>query len=137
MAVSAGLAVARLGGPQRFSLEHPQARRIGGVVVLHRLGFAAHQVVAGAAFSGRNFVPEGSRGSDNHKKNADKPPDGAEYPIRSHSTVMLACSVTEKPLSPVQVNVSVPLWVATGWNVINGLAAIAGNRSARKTSSPS
>ena len=40
--------------------------------------------------------------------------------------MIFASSVTENPLSPVQVNASVPLSVATVWNVTNGFAAIAG-----------
>jgi hypothetical protein len=49
---------------------------------------------------------------------------------------MLAVSVAEKPLSPVHVNVSVPLSVATVENAMNGFAAMAGCSSARKTSTP-
>ena len=53
-----------------------------------------------------------------------------------HSTVMGADSAAEKPLSPVHSNSIVPLSVATVKNVMNGLAAIAGEKSARNISSP-
>src|SRR5712692_3037736 len=52
------------------------------------------------------------------------------------STVIGADSVTEKPLSPVQWNVRVPLSVATVEKAMNGFAAIAGWSSALKTSVP-
>src|SRR5262249_60286364 len=55
---------------------------------------------------------------------------------RPHSTVMLTDSVAVKPLSPVHSKLSVPLSVATVKKVRNGLAAIAGNSSARKISCP-
>jgi hypothetical protein len=42
-----------------------------------------------------------------------------------HSTVILICSVAEKPLSPVHFSSMVPLSVATVWKVMNGLAAMA------------
>ena len=56
--------------------------------------------------------------------------------IPCHSTVIVAVSVCEKPLSPVHLNTIVPLAVATVENEMNGLAAIAGKRSARNISSP-
>jgi hypothetical protein len=49
---------------------------------------------------------------------------------------MVADSVTEKPLSPVQENTRVPLSMAMVENTMNGFAAIAGWRSALKTSVP-
>ncbi len=48
---------------------------------------------------------------------------------------MLAVSVWEKSRSPVHLNVSVPLSVATVWKVMNGLAAIEGCSEAWKTTS--
>src|SRR5712675_2132506 len=53
-----------------------------------------------------------------------------------HSTVMGADSVAAKPSSPVHRNSIVPVAVATVKNVRNGLAAIAGEKSARNISSP-
>src|SRR5262252_381781 len=57
-------------------------------------------------------------------------------PCLFHSTVIFAEPVSWKPLSPVHSNSIVPLSVATVWKLTNGLAAIAGNRSVRKISSP-
>ena len=45
-------------------------------------------------------------------------------------------AVSEKPLSPIHSNSNLPLSVAVVKKVMNGLAAIAGNRSARKISVP-
>src|SRR5262249_60696078 len=53
-----------------------------------------------------------------------------------HSAVMSTDSVALKPLSPVHSKLSVPLSVAMVEKVRNGLAAIAGNSSARKISCP-
>ena len=53
-----------------------------------------------------------------------------------HSTAIFASSVTENPLSPSQVNASVPLSVAVVKNVTNGLAAMAGKNTVEKISSP-
>src|SRR5215211_966923 len=120
----------RLGVPQRLAVEHPERARVGGVVVLHRLGLAAHEVVSRAALAGGNLGGKcrrrraGERGTEQQERAPD------------HSTVIVADSVTEKPLSPVHVNSSLPLSVATVWKVMNGLAAIAACSSALKISSP-
>ncbi len=53
-----------------------------------------------------------------------------------HSTVMAAEAVSAKPLSPIHSKSNLPLSVATVKKVMNGFAAIAGNRSARKISTP-
>jgi hypothetical protein len=50
--------------------------------------------------------------------------------------VIAAVSVAENPLSPLQRKASVPLSVAVVKNAMNGLAAIAGDSSARKISWP-
>ena len=55
---------------------------------------------------------------------------------RFHSTVMEADAVSENPWSPIHSNSNFPLSVATVKKLMNGLAAIAGNRSARKISTP-
>src|SRR5262249_5124329 len=55
---------------------------------------------------------------------------------RDHSTVIFADAVSWKPLSPVHSKSIVPLAVATVKKLRNGLAAIAGCRSALKISSP-
>ena len=57
-------------------------------------------------------------------------------PANPHSTVIEAEAVSEKPLSPIHSNSNLPLSVAVVKKVMNGLAAIAGNRSARKISVP-
>jgi hypothetical protein len=49
---------------------------------------------------------------------------------------MEAEAVSLKPLSPIHSNSNLPLSVATVKKVTKGLAAIAGNRSARKISTP-
>src|SRR5262249_17232801 len=110
--------------PERFAVEHPQHRRIGGVVILHRARLGRHEVVARFALAERNFR---GAGRHNSKQKKSRP---------RHSTLMLTDSVAEKPLSPVHSKLSVPLSVATVKKVRNGLAAIAGNSSARKISCP-
>src|SRR5262249_14673988 len=101
---------------------------IGGVVVLHGAGLAAHEVVAGLALGERDFGGERGRpeqGRHQHERHAPR-----------HSTVMSTDSVATKPLSPVHSKASVPLAVARVKKEMNGLAPIAGNSSARKISSP-
>ena len=53
---------------------------------------------------------------------------------KSHSTVIEADAVSENRWSPIHSNSNLPLSVAVVKKVMNGLAAIAGNRSARKIS---
>ena len=48
----------------------------------------------------------------------------------------LADAAAEKPLSPIHSKSNLPLSVAIVENVMNGFAAVAGNRSARKISVP-
>ena len=50
--------------------------------------------------------------------------------------MMEAEAVSENPRSPIHENSNVPLSVAVVKNAMKGLAEIAGNRSARKISSP-
>ena len=54
-----------------------------------------------------------------------------------HVTAIDTLSVCAKPPSPSHVKVSVPVTVATVKKAMNGLAEIAGYRSAAKTSTPS
>ena len=62
VAVGAGLVgLAGLALPQRLAVEHPQHAGIGGVVVLHGAGLAAHELVAGLAL-GQRDVGEGGGG---------------------------------------------------------------------------
>src|SRR6476660_9278828 len=102
----------------------------GGVVFLHCLSVSAHHVVAGSPLGHGDLVGDRKRRSGDHHNDATKAEDRSTHTVRSHSTVIEACSVTAKPLSPVQVKVSVPLWVATVWNAMKGFAEIAGKRSA-------
>jgi hypothetical protein len=50
--------------------------------------------------------------------------------------VIAACSLAAKPLSPLHSKATMPLSVATVKNEMKGLAAIAGDSSALKISSP-
>src|SRR4029450_13855533 len=62
---------------------------------------------------------------------------GDRYGARKpHSTVMEAEAVSEKPLSPTHSNSNLPLSVTDVKKLKKGLAAMAGNRSARKISAP-
>src|SRR5262245_16357896 len=110
-----GAGLARPRGP---ALQHPQRGGIGGVVILHRAGLTAHELVAGPAFPLRDLAGEGRRRQREHDRREE---DAAHY-----STVIAADSVAEKPPSPVHVNVSVPLSTATVENTMKGFAAIAG-----------
>src|SRR6202158_1095863 len=130
MAIGAGLARrAGLVLPQGFAVEHPQHAGIGGVVVLHCLGFRRHETESGAALAWCDFVGANGRGRNQQRRDND----GAS---RSHSTVIEAEAVSEKPLSPMHSKSNLPLSVATVKKVMKGFAAIAGNRSARKISIP-
>ncbi len=113
MAVGARFCVCALRVPQRFAVEYPQRRRICHVVVLHRPGFAAHGVVAGVPFGQGDFIAEGARDDAEHDKDAAETNNANVDAVRSHSTVIEACPDAENPLSPVQLNVSVPHSVAT------------------------
>src|SRR5262249_48714439 len=139
MAVGAGaVRLARLLVPQRLAVEHPERAGVGAVVVLHGTGLGAHELVAGAPIAGRDFG--GKCGQRNIDRQRDHEGDEAMRVhaggAKSHATVMVAVSVRVSPSSPVQLSLSSPLSVATVWKVRNGLAAIAGNRSARNTSTP-
>ena len=124
MAVGAGFVrLARLASPQRFAVEHGERRRVRRVVVLHRPAGGAELVVAGAALVERDFGKR-ERHPENGYDRADR--DAVRGVRKSHSTTIFASSVASKPLSPIQWNASVPLSVATVWNVTNGFAAIAG-----------
>src|SRR5436190_19494928 len=145
VAMAVGAAAAGGAGllvPQHLAVEHPQRRRIGGVVVLHGLAVAAEIGIAGAALVERNVGRAGgSRGRKQLQRHHCNRDHVAARGMRRwwqpvHSTVMVATAVSEKPLSPVHLNSSVPLSVATVKKVTNGLAAMAGERSARKTSTP-
>ena len=72
-------------------------------------------------------------GADGIHREQGRQNDDAGKP---HSTVIEADAVSEKPLSPIHSNSNLPLAVAVVKKVMNGLAAIAGNRSARKISVP-
>ena len=114
--------------PQRFAVEHPEHAGIGGVIILHCLGVGTHECVTGAALGLRDLRGDNDarRQQRSHGYEAGK----------SHSTVMEADAISEKPLSPIHSNSNLPLSVAVVKKVMNGLAAIAGNSSARKISAP-
>jgi hypothetical protein len=92
----------------------------------------AHQLVIGAPVIGGNFTGLGGRDDSEHHRSEEAP---APRPF-DHSMVMSARSLAAKPLSPVHSKAIEPLSVATVKNEMNGLAAIAGDSSARKISSP-
>src|SRR6516162_2131647 len=115
--------------PQRLTVEHGKHPWIGCVVVLHRTQLRRHQLVAGVALTERDLADR-CRGGCQHQAGNNKAVG------KLHSTASSAVSLCTKPLSPVQRNSSVPLSAATVKNEINGLAAIAGDSSARKISLP-
>src|SRR5262249_36922262 len=117
--------------PQRAAVEHPQPPGIGGVVALHGARLAAHELVARAALGQGNLGGERRSGERDYR---ERDQEAASSPAQS--TVMVAVSVAEKPLSPVHWNVSGPLSMAAGGKTKNGVAAMAGWSSARKTSVP-
>src|SRR5205085_6873539 len=114
--------------PQRFAIEHPEHAGIGGVVVLHHLGFRRHEAEAGAALGLRDFGGDSGRRGQ-HARDCH----GAR---KIHSTDMDAEAVSEKPLSPIHSNSNLPLSVADVKKLRKGLADMAGKRSARKISLP-
>src|SRR5262249_16125781 len=127
---AAGLAL-----PRRLAVEHRQHAGIGSVVVLHRAGVAAHELVAGLALLERNVCGKGAVHCA--RRRADHRDDRHQATFdRCHSTVMVACSVAENPLSPVHLNSSVPLAVATVLNAMTALAPSVGWTSARNISWP-
>src|SRR5579864_3153045 len=135
MTIGAGLAGrALLLLPQRFAVEHPEHAGVGRLVVLHRPGFRRHEGVAGPALSSRDFGRDQGTG-DNAGCNQQRRQNYRRGEL--HSTVMLADAVSEKPLSPIHSKSNFPLFVATVKKEKNGLAAVAGKRSARKICSPS
>src|SRR6185295_15925815 len=132
VAVGAGAAGgAGLARPERPALENPEHSGIGGVVVLHRPRLLAHELVARAALGQGNL---GGKRHPGERDDRERDREAASSPAQS--TVIVAVSVAEKPLSPVHWNASVPLSVATVEKTKNGLAAMAGWSSARKTSVP-
>src|SRR5260370_608577 len=109
------------------AVQNPEHAGVGAVVVLDGARLAAHELVARAALCllvfRKYFCP--CKQQEQGKKSR-----------QPQTTVILDDSVTEKPLSPLQRNSSVPLSVATVEKLMKGFAAIAGNSSARKISSP-
>src|ERR1019366_6463990 len=128
LARGTGLAV-----PQGFAVEHPQHAGIGGIVILDRLGVGRHEAVAGPVLGWRDFGggerSDGDAGRNQQRRDSYRAG-------RLHSTEMAADAVSLKPLSPIHSKSNLPLSFAIVKNVTNGLAAIAGNRSARKISAP-
>src|SRR5262249_32757923 len=117
------------------------------------LGVAAEVGVARAALVERDLGGEerGAEGEEQQRrvgKGAKRRAHAADTAVGTlrfahptgprvfHSTVIFAEPVSWKPLSPVHSKSMVPFRVATVWKLTNGLAAMAGNRSARKISSP-
>src|ERR1019366_7918364 len=134
VAIGAGLACgAGLALPQRFAVEHPQHAGIGGIVVLYGLGVRRHEAVAGSALCLRDFGGGEGRGVDISRDQQRRDGYRTDSP---HSTAIEAEAVSEKPLSPTHSKSNLPLSVATVKKVMNGFAAIAGNKSARKISVP-
>src|SRR5277367_620149 len=134
MTIGAGLSCdARLAVPQCLAIQRAQHAGIGGVVILHGLGFRPHEGVTRSTLCGWDFGrdqrPKDDAGCDQQDCEKYRRP-------RFHSTVMLADAVSEKPLSPIHSKSNFPLLLATVKKEMNGLAAVAGNRSARKISSP-
>src|SRR5438477_6588112 len=129
MAIRAGLvSAASLFLPEGFAVERPEHGGIGGVVVLHRHGVRCHEGGTGAALGFRDFRGRNARGGhQRHQRYRAQ---------RPHSTDMEAEAVSENPLSPIHSNSNLPLSVAVVKKVMKGLAATAGNRSARKISLP-
>src|SRR5437879_3454880 len=108
--------------PEGLAVEHPQRGGIGAIVVLHRACLARHEVVTRLALRKRNVRRRRGAQGGKHENSSGRP---------RHSTVILTDSVAVKPLSPVHSKLRVPLSLATVKKVRNGLAAIAGNSSAR------
>ncbi len=118
MTVGAGLVgTAGLRAPERFAIEHRQHAGIGGVVLLHRLRLAAHEVEAGAAAVGilRDGGAGGRQQEHDRGQNADL-----------HSTTSFADSICASPRSSIHENTSNPPSRATVVKAMKGLAAIAG-----------
>src|SRR5262245_53857104 len=59
---------AALPAPQRAALENPQEAGIGGVIVLHRAGLAAHEVVAGPAIRGCDLAGKRRRRDQDRRR---------------------------------------------------------------------
>ena len=131
VAVCARFCVCALRVPQRFALDHPQRRRICHVVVLHRPGFAAHGVVAGASFGQGDVIAEGARDDAEHDKDAAETDNANVDAVRSHSTVIWKLPGCGKPVVAGPGERERADSVATVWNVMNGLAAIAGYKDRR------
>src|SRR6202795_2048025 len=134
MAIRAGLARrTSLAVPKRFAVEHPQHAGIGGIVVLHRSRVRRHEAEPRSALSLRDFSGENSTEGDGRR---GQQRSNRYLTGRPHSTDIEAEAVSLKPLSPIHSKSNLPLSVATVKKVMNGFAAIAGNRSARKISTP-
>src|SRR5581483_5284307 len=134
VAIGAGLGRgAGLLVPQGFAIEHAQHARIDRVLILHRLKIAPHERIARPPLGSGDFG--GERGNGDAGRDQQR---GEDYRrSKSHSTVMAAEAVAEKPLSPIHSKSNFPLLLATVKNEMKGLAAVAGKKSARKISSPS
>ena len=118
--------------PQYLTVQHPEHARISAVVVLHPAQLGTHQPVIRTPLVAGDLARLGAeRNRKDHRRSARPSPQRA-----GHSTVMAAFSLAAKPLSPRHSKAIVPLSVATVKNEMKGLAAIAGDSSARKTSSP-
>ena len=139
VAIGAGLArCACLAIPQRFAVEHPQHAGIGRVVILHRLGIGRHERVTGPALGWRDLGrDQGTKDDAGHEQQRRQGNRECYRCCNLHSTEMLAEAFSEKPLSPIHSKSNFPLLVATVKKEMNGLAAVAGKKSARKISSPS
>src|SRR5262249_9143863 len=120
---------AKLLVPQRFAVEHPEHAGICGVVVLDRLGVRRHEVIARAPLVERDLAGDDGQGGSDERSRGD-------HAKRVHSTAIEADAVSVKPLSPIHSNSNLPLSLATVKKEMNGLAAIAGKKSARKISAP-
>src|ERR1019366_405641 len=108
-------------GPQCLTLLHPKERRIGGIVILHRARIRTGIVVPGPSMA---RADQQQRGDGERGK-----------PV--HVTVIATSSVWVTPWSSVNVSANVPLFSAPTLNDRNGLAALAGKKSASSTVSPS
>jgi len=91
------------------------------------------KLVTGSALSLRDFGGGQGGGGDIGR---DQQQRDRYRGCGSHSTRIEAEAVSAKPLSPIHSKSNLPLSVATVKNVMNGFAAIAGNRSAWKISTP-
>src|SRR5262249_2504133 len=82
MTAGARLRAGRRLVPQRLAVEHRQHAGIGAVVLLHRLGLAAHEGGAGAAVGQRDLGGGDARGykTNSREKSAWKPTQSRHAP---------------------------------------------------------